>query len=274
MKVDYLIEFLPQELRRQSVIAATRRRSALLVGLLTMLSIGVAAHSWNLYRRADIERQITLQICTNAIKVDDVIDRLAADQQQITRFLGVYDRVALPLETSDLIATLTHLMPERMSLAMVKLEVESLKTTTGDAQSDGATTTKPAGSASKKGTPKAPAGKAASGDSGQKGARGKSGKGAGEKRPSPPPPTRWLIATIRGFTAGNADLYEFERRLNRTAPLEEVTVIGNKPTEVPGTKLQEFTITCRIPMNHRYERTLSIGTEPAGNGDTSNGSQP
>jgi hypothetical protein len=162
MKVDYLIEFLPQELRRQSVIAATRRRSALLVGLLTMLSVGVAAHSWNLYRRADIERQITLQVCTNAVKVDDVIDRLAADQQRITRFLGVYDRVALPLETSDLIATITHLMPEKMSLAMVKLDVEAVKPAPGTDTGAGTPAPKPKPAPVKqKGSTKAPPAKAA-----------------------------------------------------------------------------------------------------------------
>ena len=91
---------------------------------------------------------------------------------------------------------------------------------------------------------------------------GKGGKGAAQAA-APAKPTRWLDATIRGFAASNNDLYEFERTLSRTAPLEAVTVTENKPIEVPGSRLQEFTITCRIPLHVRYEQVASAATVAA-----------
>lgn len=258
MKSEYLIEFLPPELRRQTFVRASRRRSALLAGLLIALAVGVAAHSWNIYRKANIDRQISMQVCTNSTKVDDVVNKLAADQQALSRFLGVYDQLAIPLDTSDIIATITHLMPDKMSLAMIKLEVvggiESSTTPGGAAQGT------QAGGASKPNRP-APVTNPKTKDQ-----AAKTGTPAGPAQR----PARWINATIRGYAAGNADLYNFERRLSRTTPLVEVTVTDNKPTEVPGSNLQEFTITCRIPLNARYEHSGS-GLPPADDTSASRG---
>lgn len=232
MKIDFLVDFLPPDLRRRTVLRVSRRRSALLLLLMSAMVVGVAAHSWNMYRQADVDREVSMQVATNSTKVDDVVDKLAKDQQTITRFLGVYDQIALPLDTSDLVATLTHLMPEKMSLAMIRLEVQSDKPVTTD------TPEKIHGA---KAPPKV------------QGKPAKGAKPAKEAAAPPPRPKRWLYATIRGFAASNTDLYDFERRLNHTKPLEGVTVTENKPTEVPGSQLQEFTITCRIPLDARYE---------------------
>ncbi|MFO0784442.1 MAG: PilN domain-containing protein [Phycisphaerales bacterium] len=242
MKVDFLVDFLPPELRRRTFIRATKRRSMLLLVLLGMSATGVAAHSWNVYRLAEADRNVSLKVCTNSAKVDDIVDKLAADQQQITRFMGVYDQIALPLDASDLVATLTHLMPRNTSLAMVRLEVKNEQ---------------PAKDAKDGGHAASAAAKPAKVVKG-----GKGGKPAPQQA-APAKPTRWLEATIRGFAASNNDLYEFERTLSRTAPLEGVTVTENKPIEVPGSRLQEFTITCRIPLHVRYEQIASAATTAA-----------
>lgn len=232
MKTEYLIEFLPPELRRQSIVRASRRRNALLVALMTFLAVGVGAHSWNMYRNAEVDRTLSVEVCKNSAKVDDFVIKLASDQQVITRFLGVYDQIASPLETSDLIATITHLMPERMSLAMIKLESEG-----------GIRALAPVRGSE--------AGAAAGGASKPKKAGGKDAKPV-----APEVPKRWMTATIRGYAQTNHELYAFERLLNRTAPLQSVTVTDSKTTAIPGGQLQEFTITCRIPLNARYEASL------------------
>jgi hypothetical protein len=185
--------------------------------------VGVSAHSWNRFREADSRRTVSLSLTTNGAGVDDVVNRLAGEQRELRRYLGVYDRLALPVEQSDLLATITHLLPERTSLSMVRLEVrEEEPAKANDAEAKPAPAKKPAKGAAAKATPSQPA--------------------------------RWMDVTIRGYAAGNSELYELERKLSNTAPFESVTVGENRPTDVPGAKLQEFAITCRVPLDVRYVR--------------------
>lgn len=219
---EFVVDFLPRDLQRKGVLAASRRRSALLLALLGCTVVGVAAHSWNRFRQAESRRAVSLALTTNGTGIEEVVNRLAGEQRELRRYLGVYDRLALPVEQSDLLATITHLLPERTSLSMVRLEVrEDL----------------PAGSEAAEARP-APAKKAPKGAS----------------APAPARPARWMDVTIRGYAAGNSELYELERKLSNTAPFESVTVGENRPTDVPGAKLQEFAITCRVPLDVRYVR--------------------
>ena len=220
---EFVVDFLPRDLHRKGLMATSRRRSALLLVLLGAMVVGTAAHSWNRFREAQSRRAVSLALTTSGSKVDDVVDRLAAEQGELRRFLAVYDRLALPIEQSDLVATVTHLMPERTSLGMLRLEVRE------DAP-----------------------GKAEAAD--QKKAKGKSAAKAGDAKAPARAPSRWIDVTIRGYAAGNAELYELERRLASTEPFESVTVSENKPTDVPGARIQEFAISCRVPLDARYVR--------------------
>ena len=227
---EFVVDFLPSEFRRRGVMAASRRRSVLLLGLLGAMIVGVAAHSWNRFREAESRRAVSLALTTNAAKVDDVVDRLAEQQRELHRYLSVYDRLALPVEQSDLVATITHLMPERTSLSMLRLEVKD----------DAAT--KAADAAKDKGATPGDAAKPATA------------------------PARWMEVTIRGYASGNADLYELERKLANTKPFDAVTVSENKPIDVPGSHVQEFKVTCRVPLDVKYVRpgtAVAAGTKEA-----------
>jgi hypothetical protein len=72
-------------------------------------------------------------------------------------------------------------------------------------------------------------------------------------------PERWVAVTIRGNARSNAELYDFERRLAAAAPFEAVTVSENQPVDLPGMRVQQFTLTCRVPMDVRVERTSAEG---------------
>lgn len=227
---EFVVDFLPSEFRRRGVKAASRRRSVLLLGLLGAMVVGVAAHSWNRFREAESRRAVSLALTTNAAKVDDVVDRLAEQQRELHRYLSVYDRLALPVEQSDLVATITHLMPERTSLSMLRLEVKD----------DAAT--KATDAAKDKGATPGDAAKPAAA------------------------PSRWMEVTIRGYASGNADLYELERKLANTKPFDAVTVSENKPIDVPGSHVQEFKVTCRVPLDVKYVRpgtAMAAGTKEA-----------
>ncbi len=219
---EFVVDFLPKDLHRKGLMATSRRRSALLLALLGSVVVGVGAHSWNRFREAESRRAVSLALTTSGSRVDDVVDRLAGEQRELRRFLGVYDRLALPVEESDLVATITHLMPERTSLSMLRLEVREEAPAKAD-QADG------------KAAPKA------------------KGKAKAKEAPAKAP-SRWMEVTVRGFAASNGDLYELERRLANAKPFESVSVSENKPTDVPGSRIQEFAITCRVPLDVRYAR--------------------
>lgn len=124
VSAEFIVDFLPRDVRRRGVLATSRRRSMLLLGLLGSVVVGVACHSWNRFHEAEAHRGVSLALTTNATKVDDVIDRLANEQRELHRYLSVYDRLALPVEQSDIVATITNLMPDRTSLSMLRMEVK------------------------------------------------------------------------------------------------------------------------------------------------------
>jgi hypothetical protein len=218
---EFIVDFLPRDVRRRGVLATSRRRSALLLGLLGSVVFGVACHSWNRFHEAEAHRGVSLALTTNATKVDDVIDRLASEQSELHRYLSVYDRLALPVEQSDIVATITNLMPDRTSLSMLRMEVKESAAGKG---TDGAANAK---------LVVAPG-------------------GAGNVRTAAP--SRWMEITIRGYAQDNADLYEFERKLANTKPFAAVTVSENKPTDIARGRIQEFAVNCRIDLDVQYVR--------------------
>lgn len=219
VSAEFIVDFLPRDVRRRGVLATSRRRSMLLLGLLGAVVVGVACHSWNRFHEAEARRGVSLALTTNATKVDDVIDRLAGEQRELHRYLSVYDRLALPVEQSDIIATITNLMPDRTSLSMLRMEVKE-----SAAAATATVNAKPA---------VAPG-------------------GVGNVRT--PAPARWMEITIRGYAQDNADLYEFERKLANTKPFAAVTVSENKPTDIARGRIQEFAVNCRIDLDVQYVR--------------------
>ncbi len=214
---ECVVDFLPAQLRRQGATLTSRRRNSLLVGLLSVTLVGVAAHSWNQYRAADARRAVSMSVAASSGKVDELIERLAAEQRELARRMSITESLALPVEMSDLAATVTHLMPAGTSLSMVRIE---------------------------RAEPRAAARPSEAPKTGPASASG--GAKPGAKRAD-----RWLDVTIRGYARGNADLYEFERSLSGTAPFAQVTVSENAPIDVPGGHVQQFAITCRVSLDGR-----------------------
>ena len=193
---EFVVDFLPSDLRRRGAALGARRRSMMLVSLLGLCVVGVCAHSWNSIRAAEQRRGVSMALAANSGKVDELIERLAAEQRDLAARIALSDRLALPARASDLAATVTHLLPAQASLSLLRMEVQ---------------------------------------------------------------PERWVAVTIRGSARSNAELYDFERRLASTAPFESVTVSENQHVDLPGMRVQQFTLTCRVPMDVRIERATADG---------------
>ena len=196
---EFVVDFLPPDLRRRGAALGARRRSMLLVSLLGLCVVGVCAHSWNSIRAAERRRGVSMALAASSGKVDDLVERLAAEQRDLAARIALSDRLALPAEASDVAATVTHLLPAQASLSMLRLEVHDAS------------------------------------------------------------PERWIAVTIRGNARSNAELYEFERKLAASAPFQSVTVSESQPVDLPGMRVQQFTVTCRIPMDVRIERASGEG---------------
>lgn len=214
---EFVVDFLPTDLRRRGAALGARRRSMLLVSLLGLCVVGVCAHSWNSIRAAEQRRGVSLALAANSGKVDDLIERLAAEQRDLSTRIALSDRLALPAQASDLAATVTHLLPAQASLSLLRMEVQ-------ESRPAAATTAAAASTA------------------------------------PPARPERWIAVTIRGSARSNAELYDFERRLAATAPFESVTVSENQPVDLPGMRVQQFMLTCRVPMDVRIERASTEGS--------------
>lgn len=119
-----LIDFLPDDLRRTVRNQRSRRRSGLLAGLLMVLSLGVSIHSWNSARQADAARSVGAQLVANVPGTDEVMDRMASEHSELERALRVTDGLVPPITASVVIATLTHMLPEHVTLAGLRLETE------------------------------------------------------------------------------------------------------------------------------------------------------
>jgi Tfp pilus assembly protein PilN len=208
---EFLVDFLPQDLRKSGAMLASRRRNMLLTGLMTLLVVGTATHSWNFCASANAALGVAQDRLDNTEKVDDALTKRTADEQQLEQFFRTYDLIHLPLEHSDLVATVTNLLPDKVSLSKLRLTIERAEV---------------------------PPPKELKSDAGK------------EAKPAAPmkPPARWMEVTILGFAASNTDLYDFERRLAAKKPFESVTITESKSTEVPGGRIQEFAVTARMPM--------------------------
>ena len=119
-----LLDFLPDDLRRTVRMQRSKRRSGLLAGLLLVLSVGVSIHSWNSARQADAARTVGAQLVANVPGVDEVMDRMASEHSELERALRVTDGLVPPITASVVIATLTHMLPEQVTLAGLRLETE------------------------------------------------------------------------------------------------------------------------------------------------------
>lgn len=118
-----VLDFLPIETRRVVHAQRSKRRIALLGILLLIFSVGVSAHSWNSARIADSERTVGAMLVANAPGVDELMNTLAHEQSNLSRALRVSDGLLPTISATSVLATVTNMLPERVSLIGMRLEI-------------------------------------------------------------------------------------------------------------------------------------------------------
>ena len=119
-----LVDFMPEDMRKVVRNRRARRRTGLLTALMVVLSLGVGVHSWNSAQRADAARAVGAQWVANMPGVDELVDRMTSEHSELERALLVTDGLVPPISASEVLATLTNMLPEHMSLTGLRLETE------------------------------------------------------------------------------------------------------------------------------------------------------
>jgi len=119
-----VLDFLPTDIQRAVRTQRCKRRSGLLAGLLLVLSAGVGMHSWNSARLADAARVVGAQLVANVPSENEVMDRMAFEQSQLQQALQITDGLVPPILASAVVATITHMLPEHITLSGLRLETE------------------------------------------------------------------------------------------------------------------------------------------------------
>lgn len=209
----FLVNLMPPEIGDRVRSRGESRRMGLLVALLLLSLAGVSIHSWDQSRRARAVRDASVISRERIDDVDGELSRLELQRQELSSFMTTYRNVALPMEMSDLVATIVNRLPEKATLTDLSFKLESRI---------------PASSA--------PAGPV----------------GPGAPVVPALPPQRFLELRVRGFAASNGEVTAFERTLAATPPLTRVTLGENRSMETPDGNFQEFVITAEVALDRAY----------------------
>ena len=117
-----VMDFLPSESRRAVNAMRAKRRIALLGVLLLVFTVGVSVHSWNSARKADADRAVGVLLVANAPGVDEMLDGLAKEQAILTHALRVTDGLVPTILASSVVATITNMLPDHVTLTGMRLE--------------------------------------------------------------------------------------------------------------------------------------------------------
>lgn len=124
---EFHVNLLPPEALRHAGIRLRRRIFALAATAFAVTLGGLAAHSFNESRSAAIRVAVAQDLRESAQSIDDVHAMLIAEREHLKRLVSCQQTVALPAQASDVIATISHLLPEGVSLHAMKISISEAK---------------------------------------------------------------------------------------------------------------------------------------------------
>ncbi len=124
---EFLVNLLPSEARQVSALPQRRRALWLSVGLIGSLTFGLTAHSFVSARKATAERDVAQALRESAQQIDDLRDELISERDLLAATVAIHQAVALSVEPSDVVATISHLTPQNMILESLQLQAAEQK---------------------------------------------------------------------------------------------------------------------------------------------------
>ncbi len=124
---EFHVNLLPPEALRHAGIRLRRRIVALAATAFAVTLGGLAAHSFNESRSAAIRVSVAQDLRESAQSIDDVHAMLMAEREHLKRLVACQQTVSLPAQASDVIATISHLLPGGVSLDAMKISISEAK---------------------------------------------------------------------------------------------------------------------------------------------------
>lgn len=140
---EFLINLMPIEARVQARKRSNRRLMNLMTTLAICSTTGLAAHSYVQWRGANAARDVALCLRENAQNIDDIAAALAAERNQLQAQLATHGGIEMPVEASDVVATITHLLPQSVRLEGLKITAIEPRVMKGKATDDNAAAVPP-----------------------------------------------------------------------------------------------------------------------------------
>lgn len=124
---EFHVNLLPPEALRHAGLRLRRRMVALAATAFAVSLAGVAAHSFNESRSAAIRVAVAQDLRESAQSIDDVHALLLSDREHLRRLVTCQESTALPAQPSDIIATISHLLPDGVTLQALKISISEQK---------------------------------------------------------------------------------------------------------------------------------------------------
>ncbi len=122
---DFFVDLLPADALRLAR-QRTRFRTLLLTSALAGTTVvGLAAHSFVQQRNAAATHQVASDLTRNIQDLSDMISPLTRERESLYREMTAARNLVMPVQSSDVLATITHVLPEDAVLTAVSLSLES-----------------------------------------------------------------------------------------------------------------------------------------------------
>lgn len=205
---DFFVDLLPKDaalLARQR----TRFRTLLLTAALaTTTVVGLSAHSFVASRNAAMSHSVASDLSRNIKDLTEMVAPLRREREQLGREMTAARGLRMPIETSDVLATVTHLLPDGTQLTNFSCQLAPIA-------NPAYASTPGASRASKNKTPEVD---------------------------SISPTIFVLQCELRGSAVDSRSLEQLVSYLTRTTAFAEVNVVDNRTAPSGAIGAREFTI--------------------------------
>ncbi len=220
---QHSIDLLPDSVRARSQ-AGVRLGQFIAVAIVSMtLTIAAATHSRLSLATAQERLFSTAARAEQVFATEARAAQLRHELGDLRAFTRQYERLALPLDVGDVLATLVNILPDSVCLDQLDLDAGTRVINLGP-RSRGA------------------------------GGGGGGGGGAGPNADGSAPP-RVLTAEISGFAASDQHIAELVSKLESITPFENVSLDFSRSRKVNDKDAREFRVSFRIDLDKGYRVT-------------------
>jgi len=207
---------MPPAIRARSQAGLRMGQFLAFAVVMMTLTIAAATHSKLMVSKAQDQLFETSQQAEQVFAIEARTSELRHELESVQQFANRYERLAFPLQVSDVLASVVNLLPDSVTLDEVNLDAGARVIGRGP-RSQGVASTAV-------------------------------GAGADD-------PPRLLIGEVSGFAADDQQIAELVSALETTPPFENVSLDFSRSRRVNDRDAREFRLSFRIDLDDTYHVT-------------------